>query len=308
MRLRPAIVIPAWNAERLLEATVQSVTAQTATAFKLVIVDDGSSDGTQELAHRLAQNDRRISVVSRPNGGLSAARNSGFEVLAEQSDCFLFVDADDVLESDALERLTRTLEAAPARAVGAYGLPRDMTFEGDVADILLQEAWGYRRRAVQGIGLRELGEGEASGFGTFVIWPAIETAGQALIRTSALRRAGPWRTMPGEDWDMWLRLTAEGEFMFLPEFTLRKRETPNSLSSNGKWLARAEPMIRASLASDVYSTEQRRIARMGDFHSVLVKFSWATSALGKREPVFAARQAYRAARGLAAFMGRALKY
>src|SRR5262249_21298400 len=121
-----SVVIPAWNAERYLAETVRSVIAQTKRDWNLVIVDDGSKDRTREIALELKAEDPRISVICQRNGGLSAARNTGFDAVCDNSDSVLFLDADDVLEPTALAELHAALENAAPDVVGVYGLPRDM--------------------------------------------------------------------------------------------------------------------------------------------------------------------------------------
>src|SRR5262245_37438239 len=303
-----SLVIPAWNAERYLEETVRSVISQTKRDWKLVIIDDGSKDRTREIALELTVEDSRISVICQPNGGLSAARNTGFDAVCDNSDSVLFLDADDVLEPTALAELHAALENAAPDVVGVYGLPRDMTVTGNLIDIPLQEAWGYNREAVTGVRTRKLAVEEPSSFGTFVIWCTIQTAGQALVKVSSLREAGPWRSMPSEDSEMWLRLAALGPFVMLPRFTLRKRISPNSLSSDGKWRAKAAPIIRNTLASDVFTKEQRSVARIGELRAVGLRFSWAIDALKKGAVADSIRQFYRAIRALAIFAVRCLRY
>ena len=303
-----SVVIPAWNAERYLEETVRSVIAQTKRDWNLVIVDDGSKDRTREIALGLQAEDERISVIYQHNGGPSAARNTGFDAVCDNSDSVLFLDADDVLEPTALAELHAALENAAPDVVGVYGLPRDMTVTGNLIDIPLQEAWGYNREAVTGVRTPKLTVEEPSSFRTFVIWCTIQTPGQALIKASLLKKVGPWRSMPSEDWEMWLRLAALGPFVMLPRFTLRKRMSPNSLSSDGKWLAKAEPIIRNTLASDVFTKEQRSVARIGELRAVGLRFSWAIDALKKGEVADAMRQFYRATRALAVFAARLPRY
>lgn len=294
------VVIPAFNAEKTLAETLLSVQGQLGVPWVAVVVDDGSADGTAAIACDFAKRDPRISVVRQRNGGLSVARNEGLRILPLSASEVLFLDSDDVLEPHALLQLKRALDSC-SPAVGTYGLPRDMTFEGQLLDVQKKDAWGSNRRSVSGWGTRALEVGEPTGFNSMVIWPAIETAGQALIRRNALEVVGPWKTMPGEDWEMWLRLTLLGEFSFLPEFVLRKRMTPNSLSSNGKWLAQAEPMIRDWLATDPQVATKRHVARSGEFYAALRKVGWALADFRKGRLLAATRQALRAGRSLAWF-------
>ena len=303
-----SVVIPAWNAEQYLAETVRSVIGQTKRDWKLVIIDDGSTDRTREIALQFEAEDARIAVICQRNGGVSAARNTGFAAVCNNSESVLFLDADDVLEPTALEGLHAALRKSAPDVAGVYGLYRDMTVTGKLIDITLEEAEGYQREAVIGVRTRKLTIEEPSSFRTFVIWCTIQTPGQALIRVSSMKKVGPWRMMPGEDWEMWLRLAALGPFVMLPRFTLRKRMSPNSLSSDGKWMARAAPIIRDTLASDVYTKEQRSIARIGELRAVGLRYSWAIKALKKGEVAAAIRQCYRATRALTAFAWRCPRY
>lgn len=97
------------------------------------------------------------------------------------------------------------------------------------------------------------------------------------------------------------QLTLLGEFSFLPEFVLRKRMTPNSLSSNGKWLAQAEPMIRDWRATDPQVAAKRHVARSGEFYAALRKVGWALADFRKGRLLAATRQALRAGRSLVWF-------
>ena len=89
-----SIVTPAYNAERLLSDTVASVLAQTFRDFELLIVDDGSTDGTLELARHWARTDSRVRVFTQRNGGSSAARNIG--IRHSRGEYIALLDSDDL--------------------------------------------------------------------------------------------------------------------------------------------------------------------------------------------------------------------
>lgn len=285
------VVIPAWNAEAFLAESIESVRAQTFADWRLVVLDDGSTDGTAALAQRYADLDDRVVVVSQPNGGLSAARNAGVAALPPEVEYCLFLDADDLLLPRALELLLPA--ASRPGLVGAHGLPREVDEHGVPAPKQLHEAWGYVRQQAQRYRIRALRPEESTDFAALVIWPCIETAGQVLIRRDALEAAGPWRSMPGEDWEMWLRLATRGSFGYVPEYVMSKRERSDSLSRDGKWLARAEPQIRQMLTSDALRPEQRRVARMGHLLSCWVKLTWVRDDLRARRWNSALRNTYR---------------
>ena len=267
-----SVVIPAFNAELFLSDAIESVLAQGCGDWGLVVVDDGSTDQTPVIAAEFCQSDPRIRLVSQANGGLSAARNTG--AAATDSNYLLFLDADDVLLPTALDDLLDLISASPD-AVGAYGLPERMASDGTVSRCAINDAWGYSRIRIDGWRPGPMAVDAPTDLAALVVWLCIETAGQVLIRRAALDSAGPWTTMPGEDWEMWLRLARCGEFAFLPRFTLRKRSSPGSLSSNGKWLAGAEPIIRRMLARPPFTKRQRRTARWGYFWSVGLRYKWA---------------------------------
>ncbi len=98
-----SVVIPAYNAETTLRAAVESAAAQTYSPLEIVIVDDGSSDGTLALARELAAKDDRIRVVHQANGGLSNARNRGTREAAGALVGYL--DSDDLIYPDMYEKL-----------------------------------------------------------------------------------------------------------------------------------------------------------------------------------------------------------
>ena len=102
------VVIPAWGVEDYLDDCVRSLLAQTHRRWEAVIVDDGSTDRTGEIADAWAHRDNRISVVHSANGGLGAARNLG--ALQVRGDYLAFLDSDDVLPTTAYADLIGTLQ------------------------------------------------------------------------------------------------------------------------------------------------------------------------------------------------------
>jgi len=74
-----SVVIPAYNAQATLDETLSSVCAQTHQTLEIIVVDDGSTDGTHALAERHAAADARIRVLHQANAGVAAARNAGWQ-------------------------------------------------------------------------------------------------------------------------------------------------------------------------------------------------------------------------------------
>jgi glycosyltransferase involved in cell wall biosynthesis len=126
---RVSVVIPCYNQARFLGEAMESVLSQGYTDFEIIVVDDGSKDGTQEVAAGYAKESSRVRLVSQENRGLAAARNRG---LAEaRGEYVVFLDSDDRLVGGALEVGVRELEAHPECAF-ASGICRKITADGSV--------------------------------------------------------------------------------------------------------------------------------------------------------------------------------
>lgn len=106
-----SIIVPAYNCIKSLECCVASIRQQTYTSFELILVDDGSADGSGELCDKFAAEDTRIRVIHKPNGGVSSARNAGIDAVT--GEYITFCDSDDYLEPDYLETLVQAAEANP---------------------------------------------------------------------------------------------------------------------------------------------------------------------------------------------------
>lgn len=103
--IRISVIIPAYNAEKSIERCVRSVLNQDFKEFELFVVNDGSTDGTAEIVHRLAEEDSRITLINQENGGEMAARAAG--IRESRGEWIYFVDADDAIMSDALSSIYR---------------------------------------------------------------------------------------------------------------------------------------------------------------------------------------------------------
>jgi GT2 family glycosyltransferase len=97
---RVTIVTPAYNAQRSLAATLESALRQTVRDFELIVVDDGSTDGTLGVAESYAARDPRVRVIRQPNGGSAVARNTA--IRAARGEFFALLDSDDLWMPDFL--------------------------------------------------------------------------------------------------------------------------------------------------------------------------------------------------------------
>ena len=98
-----SVIIPVYNTEKYLEKCVRSIMEQTYRKLEILLIDDGSTDGSGALCDKLACRDERIKVVHKVNGGAAAVRNLGIELAT--GEYILFLDSDDWLELDAVRVL-----------------------------------------------------------------------------------------------------------------------------------------------------------------------------------------------------------
>lgn len=103
-----SIIVPIYNIREYLERCISSILAQTYSTLEILMIDDGSTDGTSELCDQIARRDTRIRVFHKKNGGSSSARNLG---IRKAKGKFLgFIDSDDYIEPDMFEKLYTVLQ------------------------------------------------------------------------------------------------------------------------------------------------------------------------------------------------------
>lgn len=110
-----SIISPVYNVSEYLPATLDSILTQDFADFELILVDDGSSDGSGEICDEYAEKDNRIVVIHKENGGVSSARNVG--VAAARGDFIGFVDSDDLIEPNMYKLMLRVQQETGAEIV-----------------------------------------------------------------------------------------------------------------------------------------------------------------------------------------------
>lgn len=98
-----SVIVPVYKAEQYLERCVKSILEQTYQNFELILVDDGSPDGSPNLCDKWAEKDNRVHVIHKKNGGASSARNAGLKIA--KGTWIAFVDSDDWLDKTAFKTL-----------------------------------------------------------------------------------------------------------------------------------------------------------------------------------------------------------
>jgi glycosyltransferase involved in cell wall biosynthesis len=207
------VVIAAYNAQTFIRETIESVLAQSVQNIEVIVVDDGSTDGTQTLLRKFS--DDRLTVLRQENRGVSAARNAG--LAAARAPYIFFLDADDLLQPDALVRMISTLDQRP-NCVACFGhhikIAEDNTELSARADL----SWKLFPAADT---LRHL------------IAKNFIACGAICIRTDMARSVRGFNPALkfGEDWEFWCRLAALGDFAAMPnDIILKYRQRLGSAS------------------------------------------------------------------------------
>lgn len=131
-----SVIIPVYNVAPYLEATFKSLQEQTLRDMEIIVVDDGSTDGSEEIIKCHAAADSRIVHVRQPNSGVSAARNAGTKLA--HGDYIYFMDADDVIAPDAL---ASAYSRAVAMDADVCIFDADVMYEDDAKPL----SWNYRQ-------------------------------------------------------------------------------------------------------------------------------------------------------------------
>ena len=206
-----SVVIPAYNAMRFLPQTVASVLQQTFTDFEVLIIDDGSKDGTAQWA--AAQTDPRVKLVSRANGGAAATRNTG--VAAARGEYVAFLDADDVWQPTKLAKQVARAEADPS--VG------------------LVDTWiSYIDSAGEPIGEVMTQHVEGDVWAEMLEYNLVRCGSTPLVRRRLFDEVGSFDEgfRYAEDWEMWIRITARARFAVVKEPLVAYRQHANNKHKN----------------------------------------------------------------------------
>jgi peptidoglycan/xylan/chitin deacetylase (PgdA/CDA1 family) len=209
-----SVIVPAHNAAATLEATLNSVVDQTHALWEVLLVDDGSTDGTRAIAEHWARKDERFRVLHQERSGVSAARNRGLREARCQF--VLFLDADDRIAPTHLDRMIGKLAADSTLAAVHCGS----------LHVLPSGATGRPR----------LGSDEADLFRYFAFQCVFDIHACVLCRDLAVAVGGfdPALTTC-EDWDFFQRIARTGaRFGRVPEVLAFYHVRPGSASQNSR--------------------------------------------------------------------------
>jgi glycosyltransferase involved in cell wall biosynthesis len=225
------VVIPAYNAEKFLRPAAESVLGQTFHDLELVIVDDGSSDATLQVARSIV--DRRVIVLALSNGGPARARNAGSRLRC--SEFIAYLDADDLWDSGKLEAQVAYLESHP----GDVGVGCFMRYVSNS-----ERALGQTGQVVGESELLRVARGELFPFPTSSL----------VVRRAAFDLLGgfdeSFRFAGAEDIEFYSRLARQGPLGCIPEVLGSYRvHSKSAMASERLRINREAEFVRRRIAA-----------------------------------------------------------
>lgn len=218
-----SIVVPAYNSQRTILETIQSVQDQTFNDFEIIVIDDGSTDKTLETLYSIK--DARLRVFSYENAGVAIARNRG--IYHSKGEFIAFLDSDDLWTSDKLESQLAYLQASPDAGVAySWTCFMDVSEQGSV-EFIPSPTYAFSGNVYERL----------------LVSDFVHSGSNVLVRKQAVQSVGDFdQSCAGcEDWDYWLRLSAKWNFVVVPKYQILYRRASGSTSS------RVESMRNAAL-------------------------------------------------------------
>lgn len=225
-----SVVIPAYNAERFISRTLESVLAQSYSHLEVLVINDGSTDCTATIVEWFAQQDTRIRLFTQPNTGVAAARN--LAIRQAHGQFVAVIDADDLWYPDQITQQVACFCKSP----DTVGLVYSWSIDIDEQD-----------RPLSGIHAAEI---TGNVHPTLLCHNFLGNASCTMMRRSSLMQVGGYdeqfqaqNAYGCEDWDLYLRIAEEYEFGVVPEFLVGYRKLQHSMSYDYDRMARSHALM-----------------------------------------------------------------
>ena len=228
-----SMLVPAYNAERYIGFTIESLMRQSHADLEIIVIDDGSSDRTREIASKYAETDDRIIVIAQENLGVASARNRAIEVA--KGEFVGFIDADDIWHRTAVAKMLSRFEGASPDLGVVY------TWSVDIDE---------ENRAIGGV---HASKSRGHVYPLLLFHNFLGNASSTLVRKRCLEEVGGYRPefdLGCEDYDLYLRLASRFEFEVVPEFLVAYRRTPGAMSSHVEKMERAHQQVLDKVACE----------------------------------------------------------
>lgn len=229
-----SVIIPAYNAEALIERTLASVCAQTYDNLEIIVVDDGSRDRTTEIVRNWEQRDSRIKLIIQANAGVAAARNAAIH--NAKGEFIAPIDADDIWYPTKIEHQVRYMQNTDS----SIGLVYTWSVFVDENDMVVGEC----DCDCKTLNMHSL-EGDV--FPLLIYQNFIGNASVPLFRRQSLEVVGGYKYNHCEDWELTLRIAAKYQIGVIPAFLVGYRHLEGTASGNIPAMAQAHRQIFADL-------------------------------------------------------------
>ncbi len=213
-----SVIIPAYNAEQFIEQAIQSVLAQTFQAYEIIVVDDGSTDKTQDILRGFKG---QIHCIFQENCGPSSARNAGIKIA--QGEYIGFLDADDLWTPTKLEVQLDYMKRYPDIALVCSD-HQDFDVEGD-----LPGSWLGSKRIFED---SDISEGPIQNAFLQLIQDNFISTPTVILKKACFEEIGGFdeEIWSVEDRDLWLRISASFSIACIPKIFCKRRRHQSNIS------------------------------------------------------------------------------
>ncbi len=217
-----SVVVPCYNHEKYVKETIESIINQTYKNIELIVIDDGSKDGSVQVIQEMADK-YGFTFIHRPNKGLSATLNEGIKL--SKGKYFSAIASDDILMLEKIEKQVEFMESNPEYGM-CYG--KIVYFEDSI-----KNTSEYSNSNKQGWVFDDL-----LNYGCFI--PAPST----FMRKEVFETVGEYdENLWIEDWDMWLRISQKYQVGYIDEYLAYYRKHDTNISSQSLKMYKAEKQI-----------------------------------------------------------------
>jgi glycosyltransferase involved in cell wall biosynthesis len=225
-----SVIVPAYNAETYIAHTLNSVISQTYKNIEVIVVDDGSNDGTAQIVESIIQRDDRVILLRQSNSGVAAARNLAIQ--KSRGEYIASIDADDIWYPQKIEKQVHCMLHADPN----IGLVYAWSVHIDERGLL---TGGYNASHIEG-----------DAFGALIVTNFISNSSSPLIRRVCFEKVGGYSTrlfklnaQGCEDRDLYLRIAESYKFRVVKEFLIGYRRINSSMSLNYKSMEKSNGVV-----------------------------------------------------------------
>jgi len=204
MKYLISVIIPTYNRANLLSRAIKSVLNQDYQNFELIIIDDGSTDGTDKVVRDFQDKDKRIKYIWQVNSG-SPAKPKNTGIKNAKGKFIAFLDSDDEWLAEKLEKQIKLFKISNVSNLGFVGC------NAIVIDRKNKNEWEHKITKYKNI------------FKALLINDFILSSSSMMVKKEVFNKIGIFdeKLSVGEDWDMWIRISRKYDFDFVPEFLFK---------------------------------------------------------------------------------------